>query len=63
MTEHAITALNDPSDTRGHVLNIEDPPSVATVRSERQRIDRLRTQIEETTGLTAADFMAALRGL
>lgn len=62
ITEHAVTALNDPTDTRDHTLSIPDPPQVAVARAEHDRLAGLRTQLEETTGLPVADIAAALRG-
>lgn len=61
--EHTVMALSDPTDTRGHTLSVDDPPAVALARAERERLDGLRAQIEETTGLTAAEFAAAIRRL
>lgn len=63
LTEHAVMALAEPTDTRDHTLSVPDPPRVAEVRAERVRLDGLRAQIETTTGVTAADLAAAIRGL
>lgn len=62
ITEHTVMALADPTDTRDHTLSVPDPPAVAEVRAERERLDGLRAQLEQTTGLTAAEVAEAIRG-
>lgn len=62
ITQHVVTALGDATDTRDHTLSVEDPPQVAAARAEHERLAGLRAQILETTGLTAAELAAAIRG-
>lgn len=63
ITEHAVMALSDPTDTRDHTLSITDPPRVAEARAEHERLAGFRAQLEQTTGLTAVELAAAIRGL
>lgn len=65
ITDHAVSKLNDPDDTLDHeIIGLDpQPPRLVAARAAKTRRDEVRARILELLDCTAAELVAAARGL